>query len=46
MELWNKGTKEGPNEITLIQAESETTFPPALKARREFKKLMKENEGK
>ena len=41
IELWKKANRQGPNEIDLIKAESEATFPPALQARPEFARLLK-----
>ena len=41
VDLWKKGNRMGPSEIQLIEVES--AFPPALRERPEFKKLLKDN---
>jgi Flp pilus assembly protein TadD len=44
VEFWKKGNKSGPDEIQLIRDESNVTFPPALRKRPEYLKILADNE--
>ncbi len=41
VDLWKKGDKKGPNEIRLIL--NDAAFPPELRARAEFKRIVEED---
>jgi hypothetical protein len=46
IDLWEKGGWTGPDEILLINAESEMTFSKELKARPDFQELLKRTKPK